>query len=153
MLVLGNPALDLRMEILHPPRTEQDMWQGNDASVVARLTQHGHGLALFLGDAERPVLRRLLDNGDDLRAEVVVAPHHGSATGFLPEFYAAVQPGVVVASCGFENRYGYPSQPLRQWCAAANAPLHYTGRDGAVRIIWPSQGDSLGPPAVHSARP
>ena len=121
--------------------------------MVARLTQHGRGLALFLGDAERPVLRRLRDNGDDLRAEVVVAPHHGSATGFLPEFYAAAQPDLVVASCGFENRYGYPSQPLRQWCAAANAPLHYTGRDGAVRIIWPALGDSFGVPAVQSARP
>lgn len=153
VLILGKPSLGLRLEVLHPPINEWNTWQGNDASVVARLTQHGRGLALFLGDAERPVLRRLLDNGDDLRAEVVVAPHHGSATGFLPEFYAAVQPGVVVASCGFENRYGYPSQPLRQWCAAANAPLHYTGRDGAVRIIWPALGDSFGVPAVQSARP
>lgn len=153
VLTLGKASLGLRLEILHPPADEQDAWQGNDASVVARLTQHGRGLALFLGDAERPVLRRLLDKGDDLRAEVVVAPHHGSATGFLPEFYAAVQPGVVVASCGFENRYGYPSQPLRTWCTATGAPLHYTGRDGAVRIIWPVRGDSFGPPAVHSARP
>ncbi|WP_291445003.1 ComEC/Rec2 family competence protein [Desulfovibrio sp.] len=153
VLILGKPSLGLRLEVLHPPMNEWDAWQGNDASVVARLTQHGRGLALFLGDAERPVLRRLIDNGDDLRAEVVVAPHHGSATGFLPEFYEAVQPGVVVASCGFENRYGYPSQSLRAWCAAASAPLYYTGRDGAVRIIWPSRGDSLGPPAVHSARP
>ena len=153
VLTLGKPSLGLRLEILHPPMNEWDAWQGNDASVVARLTQHGRGLALFLGDAERPVLRRLLDNGDDLRAEVVVAPHHGSATGFLPEFYAAVQPGIVVASCGFENRYGYPSQPLREWCDAASAPLHYTGRDGAVRIIWPARGDSLGQPAIHSARP
>ncbi|WP_411330429.1 ComEC/Rec2 family competence protein [Desulfovibrio desulfuricans] len=153
VLILGKPSLGLRLEVLHPPIGEWGAWQGNDASVVARLTQHGRGLALFLGDAERPVLRRLLDNGDDLRAEVVVAPHHGSATGFLPEFYAAAQPDLVVASCGFENRYGYPSQPLREWCAAANAPLYYTGRDGAVRIIWSSRGDSLGPPAVHSARP
>lgn len=153
VLTLGKPSLDLRLEILHPPMDEWDAWQGNDASVVARLTQHGRGLALFLGDAERPVLRRLLDNGDDLRAEVVVAPHHGSATGFLPEFYAAVQPGLVVASCGFENRYGYPSQPLRAWCDAASVPLRYTGRDGAVRIIWPARGNGLGPAAVYSARP
>ena len=153
VLILGKPSLGLRLEVLHPPLNEWDAWQGNDASVVARLTQHGRGLALFLGDAERPVLRRLIDNGDDLRAEVVVAPHHGSATGFLPEFYEAVHPGIVAASCGFENRYGYPSQPLRAWCDAAKVPLYFTGRDGAVRIIWPARGDSLGPPAVHSARP
>ena len=153
ILVLGNPALDLRMEILHPPRTEQDMWQGNDASVVARLTQHGRGLALFLGDAEQAVLRRLLKNGDDLRAEVIVAPHHGSQNGFLKEFYAAVQPGLVVASCGFENRYGYPAPSLRAWCAAAGVPLLYTGRHGAVRVIWPAHGQGFGPHAVSTGRP
>ena len=115
VLVLGDPALGLRLEILHPPRQEQAEWRANNASLVARLTCRGRGLALFLGDAERPVLRRLLENGDNLRAEVIVAPHHGSKTGFLKEFYGAVQPGLVVASCGFENRYGYPAQRLRAW--------------------------------------
>ena len=152
-LILGDPAHDLRMEILHPPRTEQDMWQGNDASVVARLTQHGRGLALFLGDAEQPVLHRLLENGDDLRAEVIVAPHHGSQNGFLKEFYAAVQPGLVVASCGFENRYGYPAPCLRAWCDATGVPLLYTGRHGAVRVTWPAQGEGFGAHAVTTGRP
>ena len=153
VLVLGDAASDLRMEILHPPRDEQDTWQGNDASVVARLTQHGRGLALFLGDAERPVLHRLLENGDDLRAEVIVAPHHGSQNGFLKEFYDAVQPGLVVASCGFENRYGYPSPALRGWCTSAAIPLLYTGQNGAVRVVWPAQGQGHGQYKVQTERP
>lgn len=153
VLVLGNTANNLRMEILHPPRGEQDMWQGNDASVVARLVQHGRGLALFLGDAERPVLRRLLENGDDLRAEVIVAPHHGSQNGFSKEFYDAVQPGLVVASCGFENRYGYPAPGLRAWCADAGVPLLHTGNDGAVKVVWRSQGQGYGQYGVNTGRP
>ena len=153
VLVLGDPAQNLRLEILHPPRDEQAAWQGNDASVVARLTSSGRGLAIFMGDAERPVLRRLLENGDDLRAEVIVAPHHGSATGFLKEFYAAVGPGLVVASCGFENRYGYPAQSLRAWCGAAGVPLLHTGRDGAVHIVWPASSDGFGPYRVTTGRP
>ena len=153
MLVLGDAANDLRMEILHPPRSEQYEWQSNNASVVARLTQHGRGLALFLGDAEQPVLQRLLENGDDLRAEVIVAPHHGSQNGFSKEFYAAVQPGLVVASCGFENRYGYPSPSLRAWSAATGVPLLHTGRNGAVRVVWPALGHGLGPYKVSTGRP
>lgn len=153
ILVLGDAANELRMEILHPPRTEQYEWQGNDASIVARLTQRGRGLALFLGDAEQPVLQRLLENGDDLRAGVIVAPHHGSQNGFLKEFYTAVQPGLVVASCGFENRYGYPSPSLRAWCAATGVPLLYTGRHGAVRVTWPAQGQGYGQYAVSTGRP
>ena len=153
ILVLGDAASDLRMEILHPPRSEQYEWQGNNASVVARLTLRGRGLALFLGDAEQLVLQRLLENGDDLRAEVIVAPHHGSQNGFSKEFYAAVQPGLVVASCGFENRYGYPSPNLRAWCAATGVPLLHTGRNGAVRVVWPAQDHGLGPYKVSTGRP
>lgn len=153
VLVLGDPAQDLRLEILHPPREEQAAWQGNDASLVARLTCNGRGLALFPGDAERPVLRRLLDNGDDLRAEVVVAPHHGSKTGFLKEFYRAAQPGLVVASCGFENRYGYPAQRLRAWCDEAGIPLLQTGRDGAVHVVWHARRDGFDAWRAQRERP
>ena len=134
VLLTDDPQL--RLEILHPPADEGDAWKGNNASVVARLVRGGRGLALFMGDAERPVLRRLLDNGDDLQAEVLIAPHHGSRTGFLQEFYEAVRPGLVVASCGTANRYGYPAKQLRAWLAARDIPLVYTGRDGETRITW-----------------
>lgn len=80
VLLLGDPALDLRLEILHPPRpaagtagttkkaaladeSDTAFQSGNNASVVARLTCRGQGLALFTGDAEKPVLRRLLRAG------------------------------------------------------------------------------------------
>ncbi|MBQ9406126.1 MAG: DNA internalization-related competence protein ComEC/Rec2 [Desulfovibrio sp.] len=126
----------LRLEILHPPAGEDDHWQGNNASIVARLVLNGHGLILFTGDAERPVLQRLLKNGDTLQADVLIAPHHGSRTGFLKAFYKAVRPSLVIASCGFGNRYGFPSKALRSWLAAANIPLLYTGRDGEIRVTW-----------------
>ena len=136
-LLTDTPGLYL--EILHPPAEEMS-WQGNNASVVARLVQHdkGHdrGLALFTGDAERPVLQRLLDNGDDLRAEVLVAPHHGSRNAFLKRFYEEVRPRLVIASCGWANRYDYPAKSLRAWLAKAGIPLLYTGRDGEIRVVW-----------------
>lgn len=141
VLAFGDPERDMRLEILHPPSGEKEEWQGNNASVVARLVCRGKGLALFMGDAERPVLRRLLENGDNLSAEILIAPHHGSATGFLRDFYAAVRPALVVASCGFENRYGYPAAELRTWLESTGVPLLYTGRDGAVRVTWPQSGN------------
>ena len=69
--------------------------------------------------------------------------------GLLPFTFA----GLVVASCGFENRYGYPSPNLRAWCAAAGVPLLYTGRHGAVRVVWPAQGQGYGQYAVSTGRP
>lgn len=144
VLQLGDPARQLQLEILHPPRnalTEADSpWTGNNASLVARLTHKGRGLALIPGDAERRSLRHILDQGMDVRAEVLVLPHHGSDSSYLADFYKAVQPRVAVAACGFENRYGYPGKKVRAWLDKAGIPLLYTGRDGQVSVTWPGSG-------------
>ena len=170
VLLLGDPALDLRLEILHPPRpaagtagttkkaaladeSDTAFQNGNNASVVARLTCRGQGLALFTGDAEKPVLRRLLRAGRDLRAAVLVAPHHGSDNSFLAAFYRAVQPRLVLAACGFENRYGYPGRRLRAWLQHEAIPLLDTGRHGALTVTWPRRGPGFAPPVASSALP
>lgn len=149
-LVLGEPENGLRLEILHPPRHSEDKWRGNNASLVARLLHHERGLALFMGDAERPVLQRLLAEGLDVRAEVLIAPHHGSYTGFLPQFFQAVRPQLVVASCG--SRYAYPDKKLREWLAENHISLAYTSRDGAVRIAWQRAGQGFSLPRISTAR-
>lgn len=136
-LPLGDPADGLMLEVLHPPRTDSRRWTGNDASLVLRLSRHGHGLVLLPGDAEKPALRELLASGQDLRAEVLVAPHHGSAGSFLPAFYEAVKPRMVLASCGFMNRFRYPSRTLRDWLARHNIPLRRTDTEGQLTVRWP----------------
>ncbi len=136
-LPLGDPAEGLVLEVLHPPRTNEQRWTGNDASLVLRLSRHGHGLLLLPGDAEKATLRELLASGQDLRAEVLVAPHHGSAGSFLPAFYAAVRPREVLVSCGFMNRFRYPSRQLRQWLARHDIPLRRTDEDGQLTVRWP----------------
>ena len=148
VLQLGDPAHGLQLEILHPPRTDRntpgagtaarETWDGNNASLVARLTLYGQGLALIPGDAERRSLRHMLDQGLDLRAQVLVLPHHGSDSSYLPDLYEAVQPEVAVAACGFENRYGYPGKKVREWLDGAGIPLLFTGRDGQISLRWTS---------------
>lgn len=148
VLQLGDPAYGLQLEILHPPRADRslhgagaagrEVWDGNNASLVARLTLYGQGLALIPGDAERRSLRHMLDQGLDLRAQVLVLPHHGSDSSYLPELYEAVQPEVAVAACGFENRYGYPGKKVREWLDSAGIPLLFTGRDGQISLSWAS---------------
>ena len=135
-LPLGDPEDGLVLEVLHPPCTESERWTGNDASLVLRLTRHGHGLLLLPGDAEKPALRELLASGQDLRAEVLVAPHHGSAGSFLPAFYEAVQPREVLVSCGFMNRFRYPARKLREWLDERRIPLRRTDEDGQLTVRW-----------------
>ncbi len=142
VLIVGDPALGLRLEVLHPPRAAatEAAWTGNEASLILRLTRHGRGLALLTGDAERHSLRRLLASGRDLRAQVLVAPHHGSDRSFLAAFYKAVQPELVLVSCGFQNRYNYPGPRLRAWLDKNGIPLLYTGDSGQVSVTWPRNG-------------
>lgn len=136
-IMLGDPVHGLTLEVLHPPRNDKGrIWQDNDASLILRLSRHGEGLALFTGDAERPALRELLASGQDLRAQLLVAPHHGSSGSFLAAFYRAVQPELVVVSCAMRNRYGYPGKRLRDWLAKEGIPLLTTGQYGQIRLEW-----------------
>lgn len=140
------------LEVLHPPRADGeggDGRTGNDASLVLRLTRDGEGLALFPGDAEPAALRRLLATGAPLSARVLVAPHHGSDRSFVPEFYAAVRPELVLAGCGFRNRWGYPGKRLGAWLEARGIPLLDTGNRGRISVEMPREG----PLRVTTARP
>lgn len=160
-LAAGDKVLlggDSALEVLHPPRgraaghsetgTAGGEWRGNDASLVLRLTRNGEGLALFTGDAGAAALRRLLDSGADLSARILVAPHHGSDRSFLPELYAAVGPELVLAGCGFRNRWDYPGKRLKAWLAGAGIPLLDTGSRGGVTVEIPREG----PLRVRTAR-
>lgn len=137
-LPLGDPAHGLVLEVLHPPRNADARWRDNDASLVLRLTRHGHGLVLLPGDAEKTALRDLVASGQNLQADILVAPHHGAAGSFLPAFYEAVRPREVLASCGFMNRFRYPSRALRDWLDAHGIPLRRTDRDGQLTVRWPA---------------
>lgn len=138
ILELGS---GLRLEVLHPPdKGTQDGsggWSGNNASLVLRLTRKGQGLLLMTGDAERPTLQRLLDSGADLSAQALVVPHHGSDSGYLPEFYAAVRPRLALVSCGYRNRYRYPGKRVASWFRRHAIPLLETGENGRIRVEFP----------------
>lgn len=82
------------VEALWPPETPPERLLANDRSVVARFTAPGGGTLLMTGDVQRAGLAGLEAAGEDLRALVLEAPHHGSAVpaaiGFVPRTGAAV---------------------------------------------------------------
>lgn len=70
------------------------------------------GLA-FLGflpaDIEAKAERRLLaEQGAWLRADILVAPHHGSKTSSTAAFIDAVRPDIVLFPVGYRNRFHHP---------------------------------------------
>jgi competence protein ComEC len=95
----------VRFEVLWPPAGYRT-GNLNDTSVVLRVT-YGDVRVLLTGDFEAPAQRALMAL-EDVRADLLKVPHHGSKTT-APEFLASVDAGVAVISVGADNRFGHPS--------------------------------------------
>ncbi len=108
----------------------------NDASLALRLSRNGQGLALLCGDMLSPTLARLAESGQELRAEVLVLPHHGAASSFQKNFYDAVSPRVTLASAAPFSHFGFPSRKVRQEMEQRGIPLLSTSELGTFRILW-----------------
>lgn len=85
------------LEVLWPPAELDASVAANDASLVLKLT-HAGGSVLFTGDIQDAAMAALLRAPERLRADVLVAPHHGSSERLTADFLAAVAPSCVISS-------------------------------------------------------
>jgi competence protein ComEC len=122
----------LRLEALHPPAGFKG--SGNNASLVLRLLWNDAPLALIPGDVEGPAIRSMLGAGLDLRAPVLILPHHGGISSFAPELYDAVRPRLALVSNGPSPRY--PAPEVRAALDARGIHLIETHRSGQIALRW-----------------
>lgn len=129
----GCPGLML--EALAPAQNQKA--EGNNG-LVLRLAFCGKGLALLPGDANVTYLRQMVQNFslEKLSAEILVLPHHGSVSSFLPLLYAVVQPQQAVVSSAPYNKYRLPSSKVVQEMATRHIPLHNTATQGIFVHQW-----------------
>ena len=92
------------LEALHPAQ-DFDKTTTNERSLVLRLVWNGAPLALLPGDVQRAGIEDMIDRGRDLRAMVLVLPHHGSKSSLSGMLYEAVAPVQAVVSCGYLNHF------------------------------------------------
>lgn len=76
---------------------------------IGILLQYGENRFLFTGDAAKQAEDDMLEQGEDISADVYKASHHGSKTGSSEDFLDKVNPTYAVISCGEGNKYGHPS--------------------------------------------
>ncbi len=114
----------------------------NDRSCVLRISAPG-GSVLLPGDIEaRTEARLTLRAADILAADILIAPHHGSATSSTPPFIAAVNPAYVVFAAGYKNRFSFPESAVMHRYRERGAVLLSTGLDGAIEFNISSQVES-----------
>jgi len=128
----------VQFRILHPRET--DTVGSNERSCVLQVRAEG-GTALIPADIESPTERALLAQyGEGLRADVLVAPHHGSKTSSSEAFLATVQPRHVMFSVGYRNRFGLPDPEVLARYRQRDTVVHDTARHGAITVKLPGTG-------------
>ena len=131
---------DAVMEVLWPPRDPGVALQkANDTSVVWRLTYAGQRV-LFCGDIEE-LPQRYLMSSEDLKADVLILPHHGGVNRTTAAFIDAVNPRYCVRSTAqrdADTRNGLlPLVAKRGYLSNAE--------DGAVEIRLAATGVTVEP--------
>ncbi|HYQ72859.1 MAG TPA: DNA internalization-related competence protein ComEC/Rec2 [Gammaproteobacteria bacterium] len=123
----------VHFRILHPDDDAGP--QGNNASCVLKIEVAGGAGILLTGDIEREVEDILLHRyGGELRATVLVVPHHGSNTSSTPAFLARVDPAIALFPAGYLNRYRFPKQAVIQRLDSMQVDHYQTGLSGAITV-------------------
>ncbi len=131
----------VRFRILHP--SPGFPYLGNEASCVLRI-ESAHGSVLLTGDIGHYVERGLLREArHDLRADVVLVPHHGSAGSSDAGFVSATKARLALVSSGAGNRFRHPRPDVvARWCQAGAEVLD-TATSGAIRVWLGADGLQL----------
>lgn len=86
---------DAEIEVLWSPR--DSALSSNDSSLVLKIHYAGRSI-LLTGDIQSDAQNQLLENPEQLKADVLLAPHHGSLEDSTAQFIAAVNPKYVFSS-------------------------------------------------------
>ncbi|TAK54836.1 MAG: DNA internalization-related competence protein ComEC/Rec2 [Gammaproteobacteria bacterium] len=119
----------VHFRFLHPPG--DFVGSDNEGSCVLAVTGSA-GSALLLADAERAAEMSL--SRQQIAADVVLLPHHGSRSSSTPVLVQAVGAGLGIASAGFGNQWGLPhAEVVARWRATGTTVLT-TASSGAVSV-------------------
>jgi len=115
-----------------PPGAEQ--LSDNDRSQVLLIEFAGRRI-LLCSDIEKFAQRQILRLNPDLRADIVVAPHHGSTNTADPDFLKALDANILIFSCGqteYQRQHkSYPQDAVQRL---------FTPADGAVTVCISEKG-------------
>jgi competence protein ComEC len=116
---------------LHP-RPQDAPVRRNNQSCVMRIEAGGRSM-LLTGDIERAAEQTLLFE-QQVKADVMLVPHHGSRTSSSAEFVEAVAPRWAIVAAGYRNRFGHPNAEVLKRYESIGTSIFRTDRDGAIHV-------------------
>jgi competence protein ComEC len=156
------------VKILHRHAPEQFEFGGVQCAIVwppapggALLTENNDSLVISLqdrttrfllpGDIEAKAEKELSSGDENLRADFLKVPHHGSKSSSTEPFLAGVAPRFAVISVGEGNPFGHPNDSVVERYRARDTKLLRTDRDGAITAL--SDGRALTVTAYRDSQP
>jgi competence protein ComEC len=111
----------------------------NDRSCVL-LIKARHTI-LLSGDIEADQENRLLSQmPDKLKADGLLAPHHGSLTSSTEAFVKRVSPRIVVFTLSRDNRWGFPKDEVVSRYQNIGSQIYRSDLHGAVTLSSDTEG-------------
>ncbi|MFC0168275.1 DNA internalization-related competence protein ComEC/Rec2 [Pseudoduganella danionis] len=128
----------VHFEMLHPPAAELAA-QGirPNARACSMKISSAAGSLLLVADIEAAQEHALVQRyGSQLRASVLLAPHHGSKTSSTLEFLETVQPEHALFQLGYRNRYHHPHPAVWARYGAQQIKRWRTDESGAIELSF-----------------
>jgi len=121
----------VRFTLLSP---QQPFVSENDNSCVLKI-QSEQGSVLLTGDIEALAESWMVGTyGNNLKANVLIAPHHGSKTSSTSGFLQAIQPEYVLIPAGYRNQFGHPHRDVLLRYKQINAKYFNSADSGAITV-------------------
>ena len=113
--------------------------KANDNSLVLRIT-HDQKSLLWPGDLEKTGEALLLQSQENLQADILKAPHHGSRTSSTHAFVERINPQFVIYSTGRDNRFLFPHKNIVERYHERGSVSFNTAVDGEITIEISKRG-------------
>lgn len=122
---------DARFEFIGPLEDHNNV---NDDSLVMRLT-YGDTNFLFTGDMTADAEKELIEDGENVKCDVLKVGHHGSSGSSCYQFLYEAEPKIAVISCGRDNDYGHPHEETLGRLKDAGVTVYRTDEIGSIVIF------------------
>jgi len=125
-------------DILNP--SQHYLPKGNNRSCVLKITTGDYAI-LLTGDIEQIAEKWLVKSiGNQLTAEVLVMPHHGSLTSSTETFIDTVKPEIALFSVGYKNKFNFPKPEVLKRYKNRQIFTLLTSQTGAIRFNMTQDG-------------
>lgn len=109
-----------------------DTYDNPNDSSIACIIQNGNTTFLFTGDAGEDAEQDILNNEQDISADVYHVGHHGSKYSTSEEFLEAVNPDYAIISCAEGNSYGHPHAETLNKLRTSGVEVYRTDEEGTI---------------------